>query len=151
MATIIRPLTTKIRNLTSYANSVTGIPDTNLSDAVHTLADGYGQGGGSGGLSTTTVSFSAENIFMGDHIDYIDGNGTHQSTTALKTYDDPACSYQMLSNSILVFTQDSPTDPIMYGTCTYFSGLTLKSKYQMTKTPRTPDAIWILVFQVNAS
>jgi len=147
----IRPLTTNIRNLTAYANSVTGIPDTNLSDAVHTLADGYGQGGGSGGLSATTVSFSAENIFVGDHIDYIDGNGDHQSTTSLKAYDDPACSYQMLSNSILVLSQYSPTDPEMSGSCSYYSGLTLKSKHSIKPSPRTPDAVWILVFQVNAS
>lgn len=151
MATNIRPLTTMILNLTSYANSVTGIPDTNLSDAVHTLADGYGQGGGSGELPVTTVSFSADNMFKATHIDYIDSNGDHQSTTSLKEYSDPACSYQMLSNSILVVTQDSPTDPEMDNTCTYFSGLTLKSKYQITKSPRNPDAIWILVFQVNAS
>lgn len=39
------PLTDAINALTAYANSVTGESDTNLSDAVHTLADGYGQGG----------------------------------------------------------------------------------------------------------
>ena len=41
------PLTDAINALTTYANSVTGESDTNLSDAVHSLADGYGQGGGS--------------------------------------------------------------------------------------------------------
>lgn len=41
------PLTSNINALTTFANSVTGASDTNLSDAVHTLADGYGQGGGS--------------------------------------------------------------------------------------------------------
>lgn len=40
------PLTDAINALTAYANSVTGASDTNLNDAVHTLADGYGQGGG---------------------------------------------------------------------------------------------------------
>lgn len=40
------PLTSNINALTALANSVTGESDTNLSDAVHTLADGYGQGGG---------------------------------------------------------------------------------------------------------
>lgn len=39
------PLTDAITALTTYANSVTGASDTNLNDAVHTLADGYGQGG----------------------------------------------------------------------------------------------------------
>ena len=39
------PLTDSINALTTYANEVTGASDTNLSDAVHTLASGYGQGG----------------------------------------------------------------------------------------------------------
>lgn len=39
-------LTDKINALTAYANEVTGESDTTLSEAVHTLADGYGQGGG---------------------------------------------------------------------------------------------------------
>lgn len=38
------PLTDSINALTTYANEVTGQSDTNLSDAVHTLASGYGQG-----------------------------------------------------------------------------------------------------------
>ncbi len=39
------PLTDSINALTTYANEVTGASDTTLSDAVHTLASGYGQGG----------------------------------------------------------------------------------------------------------
>lgn len=39
------PLTDSINALTTYANEVTGASDTNLSDAVHTLASGYGGGG----------------------------------------------------------------------------------------------------------
>ena len=42
------PLTDKINALTAYANGVTGESDTTLSEAVHTLADGYGQGWGDG-------------------------------------------------------------------------------------------------------
>jgi hypothetical protein len=41
------PLTDAINALTTYANSVTGASDTTLSDAVDTLAAGYG-GGSSG-------------------------------------------------------------------------------------------------------
>lgn len=37
-----KPLTDAITALTTYANSVTGASDTTLSDAVRTLADGYG-------------------------------------------------------------------------------------------------------------
>ena len=38
------PLTDSINALTAYANEVTGGSDTTLSDAVHTLASGYGGG-----------------------------------------------------------------------------------------------------------
>lgn len=48
------PLTDSINALTAYANEVTGGSDTNLSDAVHTLASGYG--GGSASVKTTTVT-----------------------------------------------------------------------------------------------
>lgn len=44
------PLTDAITALTTYANTVTGASDTTLSDAVGTLAAGYG-GGGGGGLT----------------------------------------------------------------------------------------------------
>lgn len=40
------PLTDSINALTTYANEVTGASDTTLSDAVHTLASGYGGGSG---------------------------------------------------------------------------------------------------------
>lgn len=41
-----QPLTDAINALTRYANETTGQSDTTLSDAVRTLCDGYGQGGG---------------------------------------------------------------------------------------------------------
>lgn len=41
-----KPLTDAINALTTYANSVTGQSDTTLSEAVATLANGYGGGGG---------------------------------------------------------------------------------------------------------
>lgn len=47
------PLTDAINALTTYANGVTGASDTNLTDAVHTLADGYGQGGGAENVMLT--------------------------------------------------------------------------------------------------
>lgn len=40
------PLTDAINALTTYSNTVTGASDTTLSDAVATLAAGYGGGGG---------------------------------------------------------------------------------------------------------
>lgn len=41
------PLTDAINALTTYANETTGAGDTTLSEAVATLIEGYGQGGGS--------------------------------------------------------------------------------------------------------
>lgn len=41
-----QPLTDAINALTRYANETTGQSDQTLSDAVRTLCDGYGQGGG---------------------------------------------------------------------------------------------------------
>ena len=50
-------LTPKIEALTAYANGITGKNDTTLSDAVASLADGYGQGGGiSQGIEIVTDS-----------------------------------------------------------------------------------------------
>ena len=48
-----QPLTDAITALTTYANTVTSASDTTLSDAVATLAAGYGGGGGS-----VTTSFA---------------------------------------------------------------------------------------------
>jgi len=68
-------LTPKIEALTAYANGITGKSDTTLSDAVASLADGYGQGGGyspddiasgaepSGVLDITGVNFVRDNAF----------------------------------------------------------------------------------------
>lgn len=51
-----QPLTDAINALTRYANEVTGQSDTNLSDAVRTLCDGYGGGGGLETLGTFQVT-----------------------------------------------------------------------------------------------
>lgn len=83
------PLTDAIEALTTYANTVTGKtpPDTTLSDAVATLASGYGGGGGSfetgvlvgDGLAhssyvTIPVSKQCSNFIL-----LIEGNPTHAS------------------------------------------------------------------------
>ena len=63
------PLTDSINALTTYANEVTGASDTTLSDAVHTLASGYGSGGASSwtkvaetSYQVSTASISAEDV-----------------------------------------------------------------------------------------
>jgi len=51
------PLTDSINALTAYANGVTGASDTTLSDAVHTLASGYGGGGTSSWTKVAETSY----------------------------------------------------------------------------------------------
>lgn len=50
------PLTDAINALTTYANGITGKSDSNLPDAVRSLADGYGQSGGEEETGTFTAS-----------------------------------------------------------------------------------------------
>lgn len=52
------PLTDAINALTTYSNTVTGASDTTLSDAVATLAAGYG--GGGGGISVNGIATGTE-------------------------------------------------------------------------------------------
>ena len=53
------PLTDSIEALTTYANQTTGASDTNLSDAVYTLVQGYGGGGES--------PFIIEEVLVGEN------------------------------------------------------------------------------------
>lgn len=70
-----QPLTDAIEALTTYANTVTGKtpPDTTLSDAVATLASGYG-GGGSGMMLIDTLTVTENtrtfNIDLTPYADY---------------------------------------------------------------------------------
>ena len=84
------PLTDSINALTTYANEVTGGSDTNLSDAVHTLASGYG---GGGGLEYETGTYTAASdgnpsiSFSGSHnsapifVMFVDSTGEAQTTS----------------------------------------------------------------------
>lgn len=58
-----KPLTDAINALTTYANTVTGASDTTLSEAVATLANGYGGGGGALQLiDTITVAEDTRSV-----------------------------------------------------------------------------------------
>ena len=60
-----QPLTDAINALTTYANTVTGASDTTLSEAVATLASGYGGGGDDymeQYLKKTIQSYSNSNV-----------------------------------------------------------------------------------------
>lgn len=85
------PLTDSINALTTYANEVTGASDTTLSDAVHTLASGYG-GGGSGleyetgtytaaSDSNPTISFSNSHNTAPAVVIFVDSTGEAQTTS----------------------------------------------------------------------
>lgn len=62
------PLTDSINALTTYANEITGQSDTNLSDAVYTLANGYGQGGGQSEGYTGIEVKTNSNGYITDYI-----------------------------------------------------------------------------------
>ena len=89
------PLTDSINALTTYANEVTGASDTTLSDAVYTLASGYG-GGGSGleyetGTYTAasdanpTISFSNSHNTAPAVVIFVDSTGEAQTTSNMGT------------------------------------------------------------------
>lgn len=67
------PLTDAINALTTYANTVTGASDTDLSSAVATLASGYG---GGGGIVPTTKTVTIETAVT---------TGTNNAEALLKT------------------------------------------------------------------
>lgn len=75
-------LTDKINALTAYANEVTGESDTTLSEAVHTLADGYGQGGGDT-IWTAIVERTATEINDKDGLCKVVGSYAFRDCTSL--------------------------------------------------------------------
>ena len=95
---------------------------------------------GGGGSAVTTVEFGDESIFEGDYIDYVDGDGTHQSTTSLANMS--ATTYQMLSGSLLVLI--SATDPAMI---IWNQPSTLRRVAVHTLGSRT-NKVWIWIYQV---
>ena len=80
-----KPLTDSINALTRYANSVTGASDTTLSEAVATLANGYGQGGGDfetgtiTGDNSTSKSIPVSKLYTNFIIYWTDPKQTHAS------------------------------------------------------------------------
>lgn len=91
------PLTDAINALTTYANETTGASDTNLSDAVETLVDGYGQGGGysiddiastepRGAITLTTPTVRAHAFAYNPYITSVTTNGTTTIADSAFTY-----------------------------------------------------------------
>ena len=83
------PLTDAINALTTYSNTVTGASDTTLSDAVATLAAGYG-GGGSGPSFLDLVARSLTTISSNDVITV--GYSAFRNYSTLTSVDFPNCT-----------------------------------------------------------
>ncbi len=117
------PLTDSINNLTTYANSVTGASDTNLSDAVATLASGYGQGGGGedtlSKLCNGTLTRIDDDNIIKVSSQLLRGSSFVQEIF-LKNCENLASSYCFASNSICVIVLPSLDTVINNGY--YFSG-----------------------------
>lgn len=79
------PLTDAINALTTYANTVTSASDTTLSDAVATLAAGYGGGGGTT-LSLTNIFPSNTSLVTG-YLNSNDSIGSQNATNKEVTTD----------------------------------------------------------------
>ena len=67
-----KPLTDAINALTTYANTVTGASDTTLSEAVATLASGYG-GGGFSVDDIVSRNITGDIVYSGSYRDLTDG------------------------------------------------------------------------------
>lgn len=78
-----QPLTDAITALTRYANEVTGQSDTNLSDAVRTLCDGYGGGGATDYFAMKMTNAECDE-YRNDEITTIESNHCISRWTNLK-------------------------------------------------------------------
>lgn len=105
------PLTDQINALTTYANTVTGTSDTNLSDAVQTLANGYGGGGGTktyiikDGAIQSGYSFSVFNCTIEQRDGYLYVNGTSNNqyqAIYTPTIDVPSGAYYVVMELVEV-------------------------------------------------
>lgn len=63
LADKLRTIKTNLSSLLTYANGVTGKADVSIGEAVRSLADGYGGGGGAD-ISITTVTPTTENHYI---------------------------------------------------------------------------------------
>lgn len=98
------PLTDAINALTTYSNTVTGASDTTLSDAVATLAAGYGGGGGGGAFTlidtvtlesnsrTMQVDFTAEMLTYDLLLIVLDGQQVSADWIYFALNSDPSTS-----------------------------------------------------------
>lgn len=90
-------LTPKIEALTAYANEITGKNDTTLSDAVASLANGYGQGGS--GLEYEEGTYTATE----DSIPTINFATSHTKAPDIVVFIDVSEDHATVGNTITMF------------------------------------------------
>jgi hypothetical protein len=101
------PLTDSINALTAYANEVTGVSDTTLSDAVHTLASGYGGG------TWTQKQIVVENaISLGGGFGDLISNNLPSGITFCIIVKDNRSSTSYISNQLIVGIYDTVNSSI---------------------------------------
>ena len=93
------PLTTKINALTAYANTVTGESDTTLSEAVASLASGYG-GGGSSGLEYEAGTYNPST----DELPTISFANNHSKAPDIVIFADVSAAASATGNTLTSFT-----------------------------------------------
>lgn len=91
------PLTDAINALTTYSNTVTGASDTTLSEAVATLAAGYGGGG-----TTPQGLVSIKTIIAESAV-----SGTNNSTTVLNTLEPETLDTTQYSTYLFYFNNNT--------------------------------------------
>lgn len=93
------PLTDKINALTAYANEITGESDTTLSDAVASLASGYG-GGGSSGLEYEAGTYTPST----DELPTISFANSHSKAPDVIVFADVSAAASATGNTLTSFT-----------------------------------------------
>ena len=91
------PLTDAINALTTYANTVTSASDTTLSDAVATLASGYGGGGGSvAHFLNPNASFGTMTVGESNDLALKDALSSVAANTTVIAFCETATAYKIL-------------------------------------------------------
>ena len=86
LKTTLEDTQSRLDALLTYANSVTGAEDTSVGDAIETLANGYGQGGG----STLPIQIDLLGEWTGYLPEYTDTSNRETVDTGISTVNIPS-------------------------------------------------------------
>lgn len=120
----------KIQSLITAANAKTGESDTTLTDAVQTLVDGYGQGGGSGYAKKTGSFVLADDYTYANRADQTYSGSILIATglshiDSLIVWSEEWAAGSADSNCFgisMAFPGKPPTDSGIANVCHYYSG-----------------------------